>query len=257
MTPTPLRFESKDMLNSALVRPDGTVEYTTHTELDLYDHKRTTIKGRSGLRAIIDWTAKTFTIGGKERLWTQLKKNMGNPLSSKFRVWHWSDTRYTVRYAKDHDGEMRYTVRRTQEDGKWEEKEEGAGADLARLSPVVVHFFNPPEPAVLSLAPELDELEGIFLILVLLASETKRCDARTYVRTAIARSPWPPILSVAAYFCTAAGAAAARQARLSDTGGSGCIWLSLSMPINGAFSSLLTVARSPLISYAGNVNSVE
>ncbi|KAJ7640028.1 hypothetical protein DFH06DRAFT_630010 [Mycena polygramma] len=179
MTPTPLRFESKDMLNSALVRPDGKVEYTTHTELDLYDHKRTTIKGRSGLRAIIDWTAKTFTIGGKERLWTQLKKNMGNPLSSKFRVWHWSDTRYTVRYAKDHDGEMRYTVRRTREDGKWEEKEEGAGADLARLSPVVVHFFNPPEPAVLSLAPELEEMEGIFLILVLLASETKRCDARS------------------------------------------------------------------------------
>ncbi|KAF7345864.1 hypothetical protein MVEN_01608300 [Mycena venus] len=156
MTPIPLRFDSKDMLNSALVRQDGTIEFTTNTQLDFYGHKRTTLESRSGARATIDWASKTFIIGGKERLWTQLKKAVGNPLSSKFRIWNWSETRYTVRYARDHDGEMRYSVRRSHDGLKWEKGPDAADTDVARLSPIVVHFFQPPEHAVLSIAPELE-----------------------------------------------------------------------------------------------------
>lgn len=142
MTPIPLRFDSRDMLNSALVGPDGMVEFTTNTPPDDYAHKRTIILGRSGARAAINWAAKSFVLEGLERPWSQLKKTVGGPLSScvfllpsvrdsdqlkwehtvcrKWRIWNWSETRYTVRYAKDPDGETRYAVRRTREDGSWE-----------------------------------------------------------------------------------------------------------------------------------------
>lgn len=53
---------------------------------------------------------------------------------------------------------------------------EAAATDLARLSPLVPHFFKPPEHAIMYLSPELDEVEGLFLLLVLVTSETKRRD---------------------------------------------------------------------------------
>ncbi|KAJ6535518.1 hypothetical protein B0H19DRAFT_1271267 [Mycena capillaripes] len=177
MTPTPLHFESRDMLNSALLGPDGVVEFTTDTQIDLYAHRRTFVSSRSGARAAIDWTAKTFSIEGKQRPWTLLKKNVGGPFTSKLRMWHWEETRYTIRYARDQEGEMCYTVRPSRDDGKWEKGPGGTRADVARLSPIVVHFFKPPENAIVYLAPDLEEREGMFLLLVLITSETKRCES--------------------------------------------------------------------------------
>ncbi|KAJ7472889.1 hypothetical protein B0H11DRAFT_1344352 [Mycena galericulata] len=176
MTLTPLKFEAWDIINSGLVAPDGVVEFTTTTPAGYYIYRQTIIVSLSGLRAAINWHPKTFAIGGIERPWSELKKVIGNPLSSKFRVWHWSDTRYTVRYARDPDGQMRYIVRQTREDGKWEKDPSAASTDLARLSPIITHFFEPPENAMLYLSPKLEDTERMFILLLLLTSDTKQRD---------------------------------------------------------------------------------
>ncbi|KAJ7743679.1 hypothetical protein DFH07DRAFT_979433 [Mycena maculata] len=176
MTLTHLRFQAVDILNSALVAPDGVNEFTISTAPSYYIYKQTIIVALSGVRGLVNWHKKTFAIGGVERPWAELKKHTGNPLSSKFRIWHWSDLHYTVRYARDPDGEMRYTVRYTREDGKWLREPEAAVTDLARLSPIVSHFFQGPENATLYLSPKLEESERMFLLLVLVTSETRQRD---------------------------------------------------------------------------------
>ncbi|KAJ7636565.1 hypothetical protein FB45DRAFT_1024677 [Roridomyces roridus] len=174
MSLTPLRFEAWDMLNSTLVAPDGVAEFTVTTPQTYYMQRHTIVTSLTGARAVIKWHPKTFVIGGVERPWKELKKVVGGPLSSKWRIWKWSEPSYTVKYARDADGQMRYAIRQTREDGKWQSDTEAAGTDLARLTPVIDHFMRPPDNALMYLSPKLEDKDRLFLVMIMLASETRR-----------------------------------------------------------------------------------
>ncbi|KAJ7107051.1 hypothetical protein C8R44DRAFT_744919 [Mycena epipterygia] len=172
MASVPLKFEVEDLLNSALVGPDGTVEYTTASETKSKSRgPTTTIVAKSGLRGVIDRRAKTFEIGGATRPTGELKRR----LKHGEREWKWSESKihYLTRYSwKDHEWTMR--VIHARPTWGWDDPTDEF------VEPQPVARFT-PNSRVLSFASAFQNdalaTERLFLLMVLLSSEIRRKDS--------------------------------------------------------------------------------
>ncbi|KAJ7458146.1 hypothetical protein FB451DRAFT_1508519 [Mycena latifolia] len=158
---TALTFTDKDLLGSPLVGADGVVRYTTSTTRGFRGRKTTTIMG-PGLVGLIDWREKTFTIGGVQRKWDEMKKRSAGVFSSE-REWSWGNRAYKLKY---HHGDKELLA--TPPSGP---------AGVVRFTPYHPHLFHSNEPAAIYFPPHLhDEEERMFVLLAILQTEIHRQD---------------------------------------------------------------------------------
>ncbi|KAJ7431601.1 hypothetical protein FB451DRAFT_1486601 [Mycena latifolia] len=154
---TTYNFDQRDILNSFVrAAHDHSVQYITSTDRR---RQRTTLAGKSGSDAVIDWEGASFEIAGCRRAIGALKRRTSSLSSSRY--WTFSLLEeFKVRY----------------DDGAWTVATSN-GAQIASMSSHVARVFRDSTPAVLRFSPELrDEDERRFIILVLLYSETRRLD---------------------------------------------------------------------------------
>ncbi|KAJ7060376.1 hypothetical protein C8F01DRAFT_1142448 [Mycena amicta] len=177
---TTLGFSTKDILNSELVDPSGIVRYKTITPDTLnmnLRRKPTTICRGDSDDAVVDWRKRTLVLEGTgPKPWDGLKIRIGWPFSSKYRDWCWKNKRYTILYARNRDGKMHYTVRYARADGAWNNSVNANSTDLTHFSPHVSHLFRSDDKAIISRADGLSDTEKLFLLSVLIISETRRHD---------------------------------------------------------------------------------
>ncbi|KAJ6603266.1 hypothetical protein DFH09DRAFT_1124094 [Mycena vulgaris] len=166
---TALTFENKDVLASPIVDAANTVHYMTTTTRGFVRRKITTVMAASNLVGLIDWREKTFTINGVQRKWEDMKTRSGGVFSSE-REWSWTPDRpFKFKYnhsqtellatptSGDVSSAVRFTVRKE-------------------------HLFHAPKPAVIQFPPDLrDETERMYLLLVILKTETQRQEVETAV----------------------------------------------------------------------------
>ncbi|KAJ7445425.1 hypothetical protein FB451DRAFT_1412707 [Mycena latifolia] len=158
---TALTFTDKDLLGSPLAGTDGAVCYTTSTTRGFRGRKTTTITS-PGLVGLIDWREKTFTIGGVQRKWDEMKKRSTGIFSSE-REWSWGHSAYKLKY---HHGDKELLA--TPPSGP-------AGA--VRFTPYHSHLFHSNEPAAISFPAHLhDEEERMFVLMAILQTEIHRQD---------------------------------------------------------------------------------
>ncbi|KAG5641830.1 hypothetical protein DXG03_004133 [Asterophora parasitica] len=157
-------FSDKDILNSELHPAFPAVAYGIKTHSGIFGRKTTELTPFShgtpyrGIPGEIDWKSKKFQIGGVKRKWSSLKSKGGAFSSGK--EWHWLGRSYVVRY---HDKEWTVT-------SHFWGNAAGAFFRLRRS-----HLFRSNEPASISFSQDIQSSEDmVFLILVLLYSETKR-----------------------------------------------------------------------------------
>ncbi|KAJ7218407.1 hypothetical protein GGX14DRAFT_560749 [Mycena pura] len=158
-----LTFTSKKILESALVSPEGAVHYTTQTTHGLLalEPKATTITAASGVVGVINWHDKVFVLNGVQRAWGDLKSKPGGLFSSE-REWNWGDRPYTLKYHGHPHKELRATPNFN-------------GAGTVRFTPYQAHLLHTNEPAVIHLPSKMqDETERMFLLMVILQTETRR-----------------------------------------------------------------------------------
>ncbi|KAJ7785264.1 hypothetical protein DFH07DRAFT_763862 [Mycena maculata] len=153
-----LTFKSKDILNSHL-HAGHSNPYTTSTSSGVLGRKTTTLKTGflSGSAGKIDWRDKEFKIGGRTKKWRKVESSGGWFTSG--REWEWAGYTYTVKHSHH----------------KWTAT--NSHREVAYFTPYQSHLLRSSEHASLYISPEIqDEHQRVFLILVLLYSETKRQD---------------------------------------------------------------------------------
>ncbi|KAJ6537980.1 hypothetical protein B0H19DRAFT_1382590 [Mycena capillaripes] len=147
-----LTFTDRDILNGALVLPNGAVGYTISTVKKWLGLKRapTNVVSLDGShQGSINWEVKTFTIDGVKRPIDALKKQVWDRNKDE---WTWGDTSYTIRFYTEH--------------GEWTARPTLGWTDVARLER---RRNESPRPA---LSAELaDETERMFMVLVLIFNE--------------------------------------------------------------------------------------
>ncbi|KAJ7450219.1 hypothetical protein FB451DRAFT_1566702 [Mycena latifolia] len=155
-----LTFGDKKLLDSPILGPDGAVCYTTSTTHGFRGRKITTIMTASGLVGIINWREKTFTLNGVQRKWDDLKSRSNGIFSSE-REWNWANRPYKLKY---HNWEKELLVTPSF----------GSAAGAVRFTPYHVHLLHDNEPAVLYFPHQMDEVERMFLLMVILQTEIHR-----------------------------------------------------------------------------------
>ncbi|KAJ7877037.1 hypothetical protein B0H13DRAFT_2347368 [Mycena leptocephala] len=86
-TRTTYHFDESDILNSALrAEHDRSVQYVTATGMDGADRRRhrTTLAGKSGVDAAIEWDEEWFEIAGCKRAISALKRRTSSFSSSRY-----------------------------------------------------------------------------------------------------------------------------------------------------------------------------
>lgn len=116
----------------------------------------------SGTSAAIRWRERRFETGGVKRDWSTFKYKPAG-IFSKTRKWHWSGESFTVKFLIDDD--------------KWiASSDSSRHPTRATFYPYKYHFFGPSEPGYISFSPDVSDEDTIFLILVMIYSETRRQD---------------------------------------------------------------------------------
>ncbi|KAJ6529332.1 hypothetical protein B0H19DRAFT_531593 [Mycena capillaripes] len=164
-SPTTLTFDSPKILKSALrCVDDRDVKYTTTTVRAHSSRQTTSLDGAPGTpNAVIDWKRGTFEISGARRHMADLKTKRVTFSSSRY--WSWFDCEeYKVKYA-------------AVEDNTWTVFSY-SGTVLATFTSKIRRMFNDNALPVLRISSAIrDEDERLFIILVLLYSETKRLES--------------------------------------------------------------------------------
>ncbi|KAJ7895178.1 hypothetical protein B0H14DRAFT_2558756 [Mycena olivaceomarginata] len=162
---TALTFVAEELLNTTIVAPDGGVHYTTTTTDGWLGRKVTTVSAASGLVGFIDWREKVFVINGVQRKWDELKSRPKGILSSE-REWTWGSRPYRLKYNLSQKELLATpTV--------------GSTADTVRFTPYRPHLLHANERAAIYLPHQMqDEIERMFLLMVVLQTEMKRQDER-------------------------------------------------------------------------------
>ncbi|KAJ7169272.1 hypothetical protein C8R43DRAFT_121539 [Mycena crocata] len=168
-----LTFINMTLLESALVETDGEVNhvhYNTSTTAgrEFSGRKVTTIMASSGLMGVIDWRGKFFKINGVRRARRDLKSRPGGIISSD-RRWRWdpSGEAYTFSYDQSHSPKELLAT-----------PDSGSQSGIVRLTTATRHLFRADEPAVLEFPVDMqDDVERMFLLMVILKTEMRRQDA--------------------------------------------------------------------------------
>jgi len=152
-----------DILESRLLLNDGSNYFTTHTSHGLVRRKETIIApswtadvhgSTSSRSGSIKWKDETFVIGGVVKRVSDLRSRR---FLSRSQEWRWSGSQYTLKYSGN----------------QWMIKCGEVGASMKVYQ---FHVFRQSEPASVSFSSNLSVEDMIFLLLVLVYSETKRQD---------------------------------------------------------------------------------
>ncbi|KAK7017172.1 hypothetical protein R3P38DRAFT_1318294 [Favolaschia claudopus] len=164
----PLTFASKKLLETSLIGPDNMVHYTTSTtKSSCSGRKLSTVTAASGVVGVINWRDKTFSLNGVVRKWDEIKrKSAGAGMCHSDREWNWGPRPFNLKYH-----------------GNCSSKEllatplNGTPADTVRFTTHRQHLLHDNERAVLYFPYHMqDELERMFLLLVVLYMDVKRQD---------------------------------------------------------------------------------
>ncbi|KAL1744375.1 hypothetical protein HDZ31DRAFT_64128 [Schizophyllum fasciatum] len=165
---TTLTFDKKDLLNTTLALPDGTIAFTTTTKEGFWKGRDTTVvQGQNYFartRATIDWRDKYFDINGQVLPFDRIKQT--KTFSSK-RWWTWGGFTTEMHYAH---GEWTASI--------------PSGAAIGHFRSHKGHVFHDDERARLTLDFDIAAPEATFLILAFLYTETKRLDDEEDARLA-------------------------------------------------------------------------
>ncbi|KAJ7784928.1 hypothetical protein DFH07DRAFT_763541 [Mycena maculata] len=173
-----LTFVAKDLLDSAVVGPEGAIHYSTITSSGMMGRKVTTINSASGLVGMINWREKEFVINGVQRKWDHLKSR-GELFSAYVllvvlavdaddsvseREWNWGPRPFTLKYHDFHK-ELLATPNM------------GNATDTVRFMTYNQHLFHENERATIYFPYQMqDEFEKMFLLMAILETETHRLD---------------------------------------------------------------------------------
>ncbi|GLB34685.1 hypothetical protein LshimejAT787_0202500 [Lyophyllum shimeji] len=174
-------FVSKDLLNTAIIpdEPHHWIAYSTSTTSNVLGPKLTlltpsVVRNTYGpaLDGAIDWKEETFVIGGRSAKWANLKCKLSRR-SGSAREWKWFGERFTVKYESG--------------TGRWTAKSGSpAHADDAVFTVRKHRIFGADDPATIEFALNVSARDMVFLILVLIYSETKRQQRKEKVAVAVA-----------------------------------------------------------------------
>ncbi|KAJ7617242.1 hypothetical protein FB45DRAFT_933719 [Roridomyces roridus] len=161
---TIFKAQAPDMLNCTLVGQTrrGGVEYAISTVRKLFQRKPTFITHRpSGLRGVINWNDRTFTVGTEQHTWEEIQRPKGGVFSLA-KEWCWSGPTYLAEQKK----------------GQWFMSHSwGNDAPVAVLTKAKERIIGTSEPAELILSDDIeDEVERMFAVLVLVYSQADESD---------------------------------------------------------------------------------
>ncbi|KAF8054249.1 hypothetical protein FPV67DRAFT_1133285 [Lyophyllum atratum] len=160
---TAYTFGDKDILNSSLIPSYPSMPYIITTKAGFLGPKATTLSPTPQrgsypvLSGAILWSKDSFEIDGVPK-WSELKNRPKGFLSSTWE-WRWSGQRYSL---KRHD--KHWTARSSS----------SSYAASVTFTLRKSHLFSPTEPASITFAPDVPAQDIVFLILVMLYSETRR-----------------------------------------------------------------------------------
>ncbi|KAJ7292169.1 hypothetical protein C8J57DRAFT_1458668, partial [Mycena rebaudengoi] len=155
-----LTFNSKDFLNSHLTSGHSNA-YTTSTSRGMRGLKITQLASGffPGTAGRIDWRDKSFEIAGRTQKIKRISSSGG--WFSLSRDWKWGAHTYTLKYSRK----------------GWTAKT--SMGEVAHYNSYKPHLFRSSDHAAIQISPAIqDQHEIVFLILVMLYSETKRLERK-------------------------------------------------------------------------------
>ncbi|KAF8142892.1 hypothetical protein K438DRAFT_1877144 [Mycena galopus ATCC 62051] len=173
-----LKFLTKHLLESAIIGPDDAVHYHTTSTRGFGGRKTTTITAASGLQfvGVINWREHTFEINGVKRRWDEIRTH----LNKSAYEWYWDTIGKPYRLEYDESFKELLATPTTDDP-----------ASVVRFVPFHHHLFHLHETERAHIYfPESmqDEQERIFLLMVILQTDTERQDANAEVGAAYAGS---------------------------------------------------------------------
>ncbi|KAJ7056438.1 hypothetical protein C8F01DRAFT_1121988 [Mycena amicta] len=169
MTTPHLTFTDKHVENASLLGPDGATHYTAHTlSGSLHRRQLTTVTvTATGLVGIINWGEKTFEVNGVARSWNDVCLEP-RQIMSDGKTWRWSTNSYTFK-RNTFQRELLVTSPSVAP---------GAETIIARFTSPQVHLLTKNTPASFQfLHPLHDQVEEMFILLVVIQTQVKRRDA--------------------------------------------------------------------------------
>jgi hypothetical protein len=162
-------FESEDILKSRIL--DSSYSETimsTSTTSNLLYRKATVIEDAVSHRALatINWSGKAFEISGMSKKVSGMKTKPGGFKDSNWkRTWQWdpSSPVFNVEYRHR----------------KWTATNTSTGKISAVFKSLARHTLAKPDPAHVTFARDLPDMEQLFLLMVLLRMEARRLDTDT------------------------------------------------------------------------------
>ncbi|KAJ7708612.1 hypothetical protein B0H16DRAFT_1481210 [Mycena metata] len=156
-----LTFMDRKLTDSVVVGPDGGLYYALSTTHGFRGRKIMTITAASGLVGIVNWREDVFILNGVEKKWNQIRARSGGIFSSGI------GRPYTLKYHNSHK-ELLATP------------DLDSTARTVRFTTYDAHLFRKDDPAVLYFPPQTqDEVERMFLLMVILQTEIDRQDLHT------------------------------------------------------------------------------
>jgi len=172
---------SKDLLNTTVLpdEPQTWISYSINTTSSVFGPKLTVLTPSvmrntygPALDGAIDWKEGTFVIGGKSVKWENLKRKLSRRSGSE-REWKWSGERFTVKYQSGA--------------GRWMAKSGSPVHPDDAIFTIRKHrIFGADDPATIEFTQNITARDMIFLILVLIYSETRRQQRKEKVAVAVA-----------------------------------------------------------------------
>ncbi|KAK6967096.1 hypothetical protein R3P38DRAFT_837317 [Favolaschia claudopus] len=165
-------FDSERITKSAILSARGnrSVHYTSNTSKNLFARQCTTVEDATGtIRGAIDWKERTFEImgeGGKKESVDLLKrKDPSQTFATSTRFWRWSS-----------QGEE-YKVRYSNSTSTWIVTVLSTGELVSELTSTIERVFKSNTLPTWNISRDVrNETERLFILMVLLYSETKRLD---------------------------------------------------------------------------------
>lgn len=174
-------FVSKDLLNTTILpdEPHNWISYNTSTTANVFGPKLTVLTPSvmrntygPALDGAIDWKEESFVIGGRSVKWANLKHKLSRTSGSP-REWKWSGERFTVKYQSG--------------SGRWTAKSGSPVHPADAIFTIRKHrIFGADDPATIEFSPSVSARDMVFLILVLIYSETRRQQRKDKVAVAVA-----------------------------------------------------------------------
>ncbi|KAF8077683.1 hypothetical protein FPV67DRAFT_7752 [Lyophyllum atratum] len=174
-------FVSKDLLNTAVLPTESQnwTSYSTSTNSSVLVPKLTILTPSAtrntygaALDGAIDWQNESLIIGGMSTKLKNLKRRPSRK-SGGAREWTWKGERFTVKYHASTD--------------KWTAKSGSPAHPDDAIFAVRKHrILKADDPATMTLSENLSAQDTVFLILVMIYSETRRQERKERVAVAIA-----------------------------------------------------------------------